>query len=109
MNPVSASSKFEIQIEGETITFWLRVQPRSSKEELRLDAQGQLRLRVTAPPVAGEANEAVVRFFARQLRIPTNSIEIVTGRRSTRKLIRIAGHPASQTAARLEAHISKPK
>ncbi len=108
MNPVSASSKFEFQAEGKKVTFWLRVQPRSSKEELLLDGHG-LRLRVTAPPVAGEANKAVVEFFCRRLKIPTNSIEIVTGRRSTRKLIRIAGQPASQTAARLEAHISKPK
>jgi len=38
-----------------------------------------------------QANTACVEFFARLLRLPRSSIEIVAGERSRRKLIRIRG------------------
>ena len=78
-----------LKIEGNVVTFWLRVKPRSPRERLRLDSTGELRLELNAAPTEGQANEACVEFFARLLRLPRASIEIVTGEKSRRKLIRI--------------------
>lgn len=97
--------RFEFQAEGEKVTFWLRVQPRARRERLMADPQGQLRLQVTAPPAAGRANEACVRYLARSLRLPASAIEIVTGHRSARKLLRITGRSARKTLEGLQALI----
>jgi len=78
-----------LKIEGNAVTFWLRVKPRSSRERLRLDPAGELRLELHAAPAEGQANKACVEFFARLLRLPRASIEIVAGAKSRRKLIRI--------------------
>ena len=76
-------------IEGSAVTFWLNVKPRSAKERLELDSVGELRLRIHAPPIEGQANEACLRFFARALRLRPSSVSIVTGAKSRRKRIRI--------------------
>jgi uncharacterized protein len=75
--------------EGNAVTFWLRVRPRSSCQRLRLDSAGELRLELHAAPTEGQANAACIEFFARLLRLPRSSIEIVAGEKSRRKLIRI--------------------
>jgi uncharacterized protein len=77
--------------EGNAVTFWLRVKPRSSRERLGLDSAGELRLELHAAPAEGQANAACVAFFARLVRLPRSSIEIVAGAKSRRKLIRIRG------------------
>jgi uncharacterized protein len=80
-----------IHVEGNIITFWLRVKPRSSRERLTLHSSGEPRLELHAAPTDGQANDACIEFFARLLRVPGSSIEIVTGEKSRRKLIRIRG------------------
>jgi len=49
------------------------------------------KLRVSAPPVDGAANEAVVEFFARALGIPKTAVEIVSGHGARTKRIRFCG------------------
>jgi len=83
-----------LKIERKAVTFWLRVKPRSSRQRLRLDSAGDLRLELHAAPTEGQANAACVEFFARLLRLPRSSIEIVAGEKSRRKLIRIRGGEA---------------
>lgn len=83
--------KAEIRLEGESVTFWLRVKPRSSRERLTVDASGEPRLELHAAPADGQANEACVEFLARLLRVPRSSVGIVSGEKSRRKLIRIRG------------------
>ena len=84
-------AKPDIRIERDSVSFWLRVKPRYSRERLRVDSSGEPRLELHASPTEGEANEACVEFLARLLRVPRSSVAIVTGGRSRRKLIRIRG------------------
>jgi uncharacterized protein len=93
---------FEFQIDGENVTFWLKVKPRSSRERLQKDSSGELRLELHAPPAGGEANEACVRYFARELRLPQACVVILSGQRARRKLIRITGRSAKETVAMIE-------
>jgi hypothetical protein len=57
---------------------------------------------VTAPPVDGKANEAVVRAFAEALDLPKGAVEIVRGETGRRKTVRLRG----VTLARLLAAIA---
>ncbi len=89
------------QLDRENVSFWLKVRPRSARERLGVDAAGELRLELHAPPTEGQANEACVQFFARALRLPQACVVILSGAKSRRKLIRITGHSAEETVAQL--------
>jgi uncharacterized protein (TIGR00251 family) len=67
-----------------------RIVPRSSAEKLQADAD-RLRIRVTAAPVDGDANKAVIKLLARQLRVARSKIEIVRGQTGRDKTIAVAG------------------
>ena len=89
--------------EGNTVSFWLRVKPRSRRQRLVRTSSGELCLDLTAPAVEGQANEAAVDFLARSLRLPRSSVEMVTGAKSRRKLFRIMTNSTQETLARLNA------
>ncbi|HEV2352315.1 MAG TPA: DUF167 domain-containing protein [Terriglobia bacterium] len=91
----------DIRVDGDSITFWLRVKPRSSRERLTLHSSGELRLELHAPPTDGQANQACVEFLAHTLRLPRKLISIVVGEKSKRKLICIAPASATEIATRL--------
>lgn len=93
----------DIHVKGNSATFWVRVKPRSSRERLTRDSAGGLRLEVHAAPTEGEANRASVEFLARSLRLPRASVEIVSGRKSRRKLVRVSGQPGDTLKAQIEA------
>jgi uncharacterized protein len=90
-----------VRIEDRSVTFWLKVKPRSSRERLLYDSAGELRLDLHAAPVDGRANEACVRYLARTLGLPRSSVSIVSGEKSKRKLLRIAGPSGQEIAARI--------
>jgi uncharacterized protein len=79
----------------------VRVQPRSSREHLEGVHGDQLRLRLTAPPVAGAANAACIAFLAKTLGVNRSSIEIRSGAKSRDKLIHISGLTAEDAATTL--------
>jgi len=87
----------DFKVEGESVSFWLRVKPRAARERLAVDASGELRLELHAPPVEGEANDACVRFLARALRLPQACVVILSGQKARRKLLRVTGRPAQET------------
>ena len=67
------------------------VRPRSSREEVGGSQGGALRVRVHAPPVGGEANEAVRRAVARALGVRPAAVRVVSGQQARRKRLRIEG------------------
>lgn len=95
------------QIEGNRVSFWLRVRPRSSPEGLEWTASGELCLRIGAAPVEGQANQACVMLLAKLLRLPQAAVTIAAGQKSRRKLIRIDGRSAEETIERLRAVTGK--
>jgi len=84
-----------------SVVVTVRVIPRAKKTELSGERDGALVVRVAAPPVEGAANEAVVDFFARALRVPKRAVQIVTGERGRLKRIAIAGVTEAQIQALL--------
>jgi uncharacterized protein (TIGR00251 family) len=74
------------------------VQPRASRNEILGYKNDLLCLRVTAPPVDGEANQLVRQILAEALGIPPSRVEIIKGERGRRKKVRILGAPPDQLA-----------
>ena len=79
----------------------VRVQPRASRNAILGWYQNVLRVAVTAPPVEGEANQALTRLLARALGVASSGVNVVRGQRSRDKLVRVEGVSDSQLRARL--------
>lgn len=75
----------------EGVFFAIRVLPRSSKCELAGLQGDALKIRITAPPVEGRANEACIRFLASLFNVNKNRIAIEAGHKSKNKRVSIAG------------------
>jgi uncharacterized protein (TIGR00251 family) len=73
------------------VTFAVKVQPRARKNAITGELGDALKLALTAPPVAGKANEACIEFFANLLKVPRSSVTIASGMSSRRKVIRVTG------------------
>ena len=74
----------------------LRIQPRASRSEI-VGVQGDaLKIRLSAPPVDGAANEALVRFLAELLEVPQSRVIIRSGLSSRNKTVLI-GAPVPAT------------
>lgn len=71
--------------EGTTLEIY--VQPRASRNELAGIHEQSLKVRLTAPPVEGEANKECLKFLAKVFGVPKAHLEIVQGHKSRRKTI----------------------
>jgi hypothetical protein len=67
------------------------VQPRASRPKIGPVHGDRVKVAVTAPPVDGKANAAVIDAMARFLAIPRQQIEVVSGTGSRRKTVRVRG------------------
>lgn len=75
--------------EGDTLTLTLRVQPRASRDEIAGVQGGRLKVRITAPPVDGKANAHLIRFLAREFKVPRSRITLLAGETGREKRLRI--------------------
>jgi len=90
MKPRQATGQKHKQADA-TAMLSVRIQPRASRNGIVLREGGGLKIRLTAPPVDGAANEALIRFLADTLSVPRSQVEIVTGHTSRDKIVRVAG------------------
>ena len=73
------------------ITLGVRIQPRASKNSMERLEDGTLKIRLTAPPVNGAANDALVRYLADSFGVPRSAVEILSGHTARQKVVRITG------------------
>jgi uncharacterized protein (TIGR00251 family) len=84
----------------------VRVQPRASRSDIVGWRQpGVLAVRVTAPPVEGEANRAVATLLAGALGIAASAVRVVRGERGRDKLVEVRGLTDVEVAARLAGRV----
>ncbi|MGE3960411.1 MAG: DUF167 domain-containing protein [Dehalococcoidia bacterium] len=79
----------------------VRLTPRASREEIAGERDGVLLVRVTAPPVDGAANDALVRLLAKTLRVPRGAVAIVSGETARAKVVAVDGLDDEEVRARL--------
>jgi len=72
------------------------LQPKSSKNEIVGPYRDGVKIKVTAPPIEGKANEALIRLLAIELGISPSSIEIIKGHHSREKTLKVLGVPSQE-------------
>lgn len=85
------------------VSFAVKVHPRARKNAITGTVGDALKVALTAPPVEGKANRAVVGFFADFFEIPRSSVTIASGESSRNKVIRITGLSAQRVREHLAA------
>jgi len=68
----------------------VRVQPRASKAAVEDVRDGVLRVRLTAPPADGAANEQLIKLMAKYLGVPKSRLAIIKGQASRDKVVELA-------------------
>jgi len=77
------------------VSFTVRLQPRASRDEIAGEYQDGLKIRLTAPPVDGRANEALRQLLATRLKVPLAAVRIASGERSRTKRVEVHGVTAA--------------
>ena len=78
-----------------SITLVVHVVPRSKNTEIAGRYGDAIRIRVAAPPVAGAANDELIRFLAQRLHVSKRDIAIISGAGGRRKRISVTGVSAA--------------
>jgi hypothetical protein len=85
----------------------VRVTPRASKNEIvEVLSDGTVKVHLTAPPVEGKANEALVKFLAEVLEVAPTRIEVVAGANGRDKLISVLEMDTATVHQKIVAHMS---
>jgi len=80
----------------------VKLLPRAGRNEIGPALGSELKIKVTAPPVDGAANRALVHFLAETLGCPRSAVQIIHGQSSRHKTVAIAGMGAAEALARLK-------
>jgi hypothetical protein len=82
-------------------TLSVRVHPGARKNGVTGVHADALKIALTAPPVDGKANEALIGFLADALQLPRARVALVAGATSRAKIVRITGKSAAEVAGTL--------
>jgi uncharacterized protein (TIGR00251 family) len=96
------SPELDLRSAADGVTLRVRLKPRASRDGLDGVREGALVIRLTAPPVEGEANAALIRFVARLLDRPPSAVTLVHGAKSRDKTLHVAGIDAARARALVE-------
>ena len=83
-------------------TFSVRLTPRAAQDKIAGWEGDVLRVRVSAPPVEGRANDALLRLLARALDVPTSRLRLVRGQTQRNKVVAVEGLSDEEVRVRLE-------
>lgn len=84
----------------------IRVLPRAKKNEVvGILSDGTIKIRLTAPPVEGKANSALISYIADLLAVPRSKIQIIAGETGRDKLITILDLDAHNVQDRILSQV----
>jgi uncharacterized protein (TIGR00251 family) len=90
-----------VRQEGGASSFRVHLQPKASREGIVGETEGILKVRVSAPPVEGRANEACLRLLAKALDISISRLSIAAGQHARVKTIHITASSADAIRSKL--------
>ena len=70
---------------------YIKVIPRSSKNSVEKISEGEYKVKLTAPPVDGKANEALVKLLAEYFGVSKSAVTIIGGKSTQRKMVDVEG------------------
>jgi uncharacterized protein (TIGR00251 family) len=74
---------------GDELELHLYVQPKSSRDQLIGLHGDEFKVAITAPPVDGQANSHLIKFLAKQFKVPKGQVRIISGEQGRHKRIAI--------------------
>jgi len=80
-----------VRVIGNSVELPITVLPRSSRNTVVGLQDNRLKIKISRPPVDGQANAACCRLLAKLFNIPTSHVAVVRGHCSRRKTIRFEG------------------
>jgi len=99
---------YQVKVGKTGFALRIRVTPRARKNEISgILGDGTIKVRLTAPPVEGKANEALIRFLAEVLDVSTTKIEIIGGVTARDKLVSLIGLDAETAQWRIMNYLAR--
>ena len=104
---MESSRKFHLHDGKSGAAIAVRVTPRSSKTAITgVMEDGTIKIRLTAPPVDGKANQTLIEFLSKVLGCAKKDIEIIAGETGRNKLITIVNMDSEEVQQRIMAEVS---
>ena len=91
---------------GESCTIKVRVQPKSSRNQVDGFQDGALRVRVTAAPTEGQANAAVIALLAKTLGVSKSRLGIIRGYSSRDKVVSVDTLTEQEVRQKIEVGVN---
>ena len=99
--------KFDLHDGKRGAALAVRVTPRASRNEIfGVLNDGTVKIHLTAPPVEGQANEALLKFLSEVLGVPVSRLDIVAGKTGRDKLVSVLGMDAETVHKRIIKRMS---
>jgi hypothetical protein len=92
-----------LRASGDDTLLPARVTPRAGRTSIDGVTDGALRVRLSAPPVEGAANAALIALLAERLDLPKSAVTLASGATGRAKTLRVRGLTPGEVLARLEA------
>jgi uncharacterized protein len=106
-NPPPADSPW-IQVSIDEVVIELTARPGASRRGVLGVSGDRLVVAILSQPDKGKANDELIEYLAREMRVPQSALLIIRGETSRRKTIRVVTHEPASVATRLRKMI-KPK
>ncbi len=92
---ISITKKGQLQLE-------VFIQPQASKNQIIGEHNGELKIKINAPPIDGAANEELIFFLAKKLKMPKRNIFLIKGETSRHKTLIISDLNIDELKSRLD-------
>jgi uncharacterized protein (TIGR00251 family) len=100
--------KFKLHDGKHGAALTVRVTPRASKTTFGgVLEDGTVRVRISAPPLEGRANTALIKFLAKVLGVNRSRVEIVAGEKGLDKILSIIDMNAEQVEERIQCWMAE--
>jgi len=99
--------KFSVKESKNGLTFDIQVTPRASRAEIAGVQDEALKVKVTALPVEGAANEACIKLLAKELGLKKSQLEIFAGGKSRRKTVVVKDMAKTELEQKIESVLKK--
>jgi uncharacterized protein (TIGR00251 family) len=97
---VSPAGNF-LRVQAGGVLLSVKLQPRASANQICAPLGGELKIKVTAPPVDAAANAALLELLAGGLDCSRSRVELVRGHKSRHKVVKLHGFTPEEAVRKL--------
>lgn len=67
----------------------ITAKPNSKVDAIEVSPEGEIKLKIKAPPVDGKANDYIIKYLAKRLGIPKSKVQLLKGHTNPHKKLEI--------------------